>query len=107
MDIESTTQIDQSIIRYLKAVNEKFALEKAYLFGSYARGTANEDSDIDIALVSPSFSGDSFADNVEVRVLTWGINTKIEAVAFRPEEFNEDNLLVSEILTNGKQLMKV
>jgi predicted nucleotidyltransferase len=106
MVIKSTAQIDKSIIRYLKVVNEKYALDKAYLFGSYARGTANEDSDIDIALVSPAYSGDSFNDNVKVRVLTWGINTKIEAVAFRPEEFNKNNLLVSEILANGKELLK-
>lgn len=63
-----------------------------------------EESDIDIALVSSGFSGDRFTDNVKVRVLTWKINTKIEAVAFRPEEFNDDNLLASEILTYGKEL---
>jgi hypothetical protein len=27
-------------------------------------------------------------------------------VAFRPEEFNKNNLLVSEILATGKELMK-
>ncbi len=104
MVIESASQIKQSISEYLKTVDKKYSLAKAYLFGSYANGTANEDSDIDIALISPGFSGDRFTDNVEVRVLTWGINTKIEAVAFRPEEFNENNLLASEILANGREL---
>ena len=34
-----------------------FPLEKVVLFGSFAKGMQNEDSDIDVALVSPSFSG--------------------------------------------------
>ncbi|MBI2418820.1 MAG: nucleotidyltransferase domain-containing protein [Ignavibacteriales bacterium] len=104
MVIETASQIEQSIAKYLKAVDAKFSLAKAYLFGSYANGTANEDSDIDIALVSNAFSGNSFTDNVNVGVLTWGINTKIEAVAFRPEDFNENNILAAEILANGKIL---
>ncbi len=101
---EETAELKKSVEKYINAVNEKFSLEKAYLFGSYANGTADEDSDIDIALVSSAFSGNSFSDNVEVGVLTWGINTKIEAVAFRPEDFNDDNLLAFEILATGRQL---
>ncbi len=104
MVIEETSKLKASITEFIKAVNNKYLLERAYIFGSYASGTANEDSDIDIALVSGAFSGNSFTDNVEVGILTWGINTKIEAVAFRPEDFNEDNLLASEILVNGKEL---
>ena len=103
MSIEETAEVEKSISKYLKVVHEKFPLEKAYLFGSFANGTADVDSDIDVALVSSSFSGNNFTDNVEAGVLTWGINTKIEAVAFRPEEFNEDNLLAAEILLSGKE----
>jgi predicted nucleotidyltransferase len=105
MAVEDIIGLMPTIAKYIKAVNEKFPLEKAYIFGSHANGTATEDSDIDIALVSPAFSGIRFYDNIEVGVLTWGIDTRIEAVAFRPEDFNEDNLLASEILTNGKELV--
>ena len=35
-------------------------IEAVYLFGSYAKGTANKDSDIDVALVVNSFEGDYF-----------------------------------------------
>ena len=35
-------------------------IEAVYLFGSHAKGTANKDSDIDVALVVNSFEGDYF-----------------------------------------------
>ena len=35
-------------------------IEAVYLFGSYAKGTANKDSDIDVALVVNHFEGDFF-----------------------------------------------
>jgi len=35
-------------------------IEAVYLFGSHAKGTANKDSDIDVALVVNRFDGDYF-----------------------------------------------
>jgi len=35
-------------------------IEEVYLFGSYAKGTANKDSDIDVALIVSHFVGDYF-----------------------------------------------
>jgi len=35
-------------------------IEEVYLFGSHAKGTANKDSDIDVALVVNHFVGDYF-----------------------------------------------
>jgi len=35
-----------------KEMQETYALTKIGLFGSYAKGTANKDSDIDIAIIS-------------------------------------------------------
>ena len=35
-------------------------IEAVYLFGSYAKGTAHKDSDIDVALVVNHFDGDFF-----------------------------------------------
>jgi predicted nucleotidyltransferase len=97
-------QIMDSINRYLRRVNNSFPIEKAYMFGSYANGTAHKESDIDIAIISSSFSGNSFHDSVKAGALTWGIDTRIEVVTFRPEDFNNQNLLASEIISNGIEL---
>jgi len=37
-------------------------MDSVFLFGSYARGTVTEDSDIDIAIISANFKGDRSAD---------------------------------------------
>lgn len=38
-------------------------LTAAYLYGSYAEGSARPDSDIDVALVSEDFTGDLLEDH--------------------------------------------
>jgi len=54
--------VDESIVRgvrqYLRALAEQgIAAERGVLFGSYARGTAGQWSDIDLIVVSPAFDG--------------------------------------------------
>ena len=79
-------------------------IEKVYLFGSYARGTAVEDSDIDIAIVSDDFSGDRFADRRRVVPLRRKIDRRLEPIPYRPENFKENDPLVVEILKNGIEI---
>jgi len=49
-------------------------IESVYLFGSYAKGTPHEDSDIDIALVVNHFEGDFF----EVMPLLWKLRRQVD-----------------------------
>ena len=53
-------------------------IEAVYLFGSYAKGTANKDSDIDVAFVVNHFEGDFF----DVMPPIWRLR---ETVDFRIE----------------------
>nr|NJM03232.1 nucleotidyltransferase domain-containing protein [Desulfobacula sp.] len=48
----------QQYILLLKARN--IHILQAHMFGSYVKGTADEWSDIDLALVTDSFVGDAF-----------------------------------------------
>ncbi len=52
----------RSIIeRFLAELTKKgISVEQAVLFGSYAQGTFNEWSDIDLAVVSKKFEGERF-----------------------------------------------
>ena len=93
--------IQHSLDVYLGRVSERYPIEAAYLFGSYAYGQPTSDSDIDVAIVSSGFTGDYFRDNVSLGVMTWGVDTRIEAVGYRPEDFNEDRLLPNEIINKG------
>ena len=42
------------IRRYARAIAERFQPDKIILFGSYAYGTPNEDSDVDLLVVMPA-----------------------------------------------------
>jgi predicted nucleotidyltransferase len=76
-------------------------IDAAYIFGSQAEGTAHEYSDIDLALVSKSFSGIRFDDNVLIIKNTPYTFFDIETHPYRPEDFTPDNPFVEEILKTG------
>lgn len=42
-------------------LEEEIKVKKVYLFGSRARGTYRENSDYDVAVISPDFEGKSFS----------------------------------------------
>ncbi|MCK5612718.1 nucleotidyltransferase domain-containing protein [Candidatus Pacearchaeota archaeon] len=79
-------------------------IERAYLFGSYARGTQNRWSDVDIAVVSPDFSDDGVEERYRLMKVACTIDDKIEPVPFRPEAFSEENPLAWEIMKGGLRI---
>ncbi len=79
-------------------------LTNAVLFGSYAKGNYNEYSDIDVALISESFSGNRFLDKELIRKYIVSINTDISPVPFRPEDFNKKNLFANQIIKEGIEI---
>lgn len=40
----------EEIVERVRPIAEKYGLRSVYLFGSYARGDANEDSDVDLLI---------------------------------------------------------
>ena len=52
------SQVEQIVRRFVERVQERMPVEEVYVFGSYANGTPTDDSDIDVAVVSPAFSSD-------------------------------------------------
>lgn len=53
-------------------------IDAVYLFGSHAKGTANKDSDIDVALVVNHFEGDFFDVIPPIWLLREGVDFRIE-----------------------------
>ena len=51
-------QVIKIVKRYKEAVTAKFGPVTVYLFGSYSKGNAREDSDIDVAVIVPEVQGD-------------------------------------------------
>ncbi len=100
--INSVETIKSVIEQYLAVLKANgIRLMKAYLYGSYAKGTADKDSDIDIAVVSPDLSENHFDNQMRLMRLTWEIDTRIEPHPFHPEEFSPDNPEAAEIMKTG------
>ena len=89
---------------FLRGLPKKYSTKKAYLFGSYAKGTAHSDSDIDIAVVIKS-KKDTYDLNLELMKLRRDIDLRIEPHAFLKKDFNENNPLAHEILKYGIRLV--
>lgn len=80
-------------------------VRRAYLFGSYAKGHARRDSDIDVAVISQDLSGDWLDDFCRLTRIADDIDARIEVIPFLPKDFRDENPLVWEIKTNGIQLI--
>lgn len=77
-------------------------VNKAYLFGSYAKGTNQKNSDIDVCIISSSFTKDYFAEMVKLRKYSLKIDSRIEPVPFLPKDLDDKySTLASEIRKYG------
>ncbi|GHT39374.1 hypothetical protein AGMMS49965_05200 [Bacteroidia bacterium] len=68
-------------VKEYKALVQKdfpMKIEKVYLFGSYAKGTPREHSDIDVAMVVSHFEGDFFKVIPPIWKLTEQVDFRIE-----------------------------
>ncbi len=98
-------QIVRTVKRFLKVLSEEgIKVEAAYIFGSYAAGKENQWSDIDVAVISSDISGDRLNERVRMARLSYGIDTRLEPVPFRPEAFVDEDPLAWEIKRKGLQV---
>ena len=94
-------EILESIRKYIQKISKYYNIEVIILFGSYAKGTQNEDSDIDIAIISSDFD-DIFDDMAELIGMTWGIDARIEPHPITTEDYNNiATPFVQEVIDTG------
>ena len=99
---ESTHNMDKSDVikvveKFAEAVKNKYDYKNLILFGSFAKGTGTENSDIDIAVVFSDYS-DSINMQLELMRLRRNIDSRIEPHPFKEIDFNYTNPIVNEIL---------
>ncbi|TRO78820.1 nucleotidyltransferase domain-containing protein [Desulfuromonas acetexigens] len=99
---QATVAIIETIRRYVRALEAQgIQVDDAILFGSFAKGTAKDESDIDVALISSAFSGNRFDDRRRIVPLRRAIDERLEPIPFRPNDFAEGGNLVDEIKRDG------
>lgn len=65
---------------YADLVRRNFDVKSIMLFGSYARGTARDESDIDVAVIMDKLDGDWMTAASKLHKLTRNIDINIEPV---------------------------
>jgi len=99
MDKETVFIIAEKYLNFL-VKEKKYDIKKAYLFGSYAKGIAHKDSDIDLALIMPDNS-DTLELQIQFMFLSRNFSVDIEPHPIKEEDFNSMNPLASEIMKTG------
>ena len=90
-------------LKYANVVKSKYNFVKIILFGSYAKGNYNEDSDIDIAVILKDYNNliDTQLDLMRLRRT---IDSRIEPHPFREKDFDLTNPVVNEIIKYGQPI---
>lgn len=103
---EANTQAIIKARRFVRDIQRAGVhLDAAYLYGSFASGTANADSDIDVALVSHDLTG-GLQDHEKLGSVLAANDNRIENVRFHPRDFRDENPLVWEIKAQGIPLIR-
>ena len=100
MDQDTALKTVRQFKKALESSNIK--VDQLIIFGSHADGTAREDSDIDVVVISPSFSDKSYWERIDILTdAIYQVFAPIEASAFTPEEWNTGKSLIVDYARNG------
>lgn len=104
---EEKNRVDLTSKLFLSRITEKYDLEKAILFGSYARHEAREQSDMDIAILLRGTHGqradtalDMASIAFDVMMETWIL---VDAVPFWMDEWQHPELFKNPALIRNIQ----
>jgi len=88
------TEIDIIINQYIEQICKNFSPRQIILFGSYAKGNANSESDIDIAIIVDEIKGDYLNNASMLYKLRRNVDDRIEPILLEsrsdPSEFLEE-----------------
>ena len=94
------SQVLKKATKYEELVSKEFKPQRILLYGSYAKGNWNEDSDIDIAVIVDEVHGDYLEMASTLYRLRRNIDDRIEPVLL--EEKADPSGFLTEILKHGQ-----
>ena len=101
MDKNDAIKLSKIFVEKIKQNN--IEVLDAWLFGSYAKGNFNDDSDIDLALVLPEPTL-SFDTDVRLMSLRKGNETMIETHTYSQHDFSSNTPIIGQIKQFGFRL---
>ncbi len=109
MDTRYNKQYAIEKVKELAAVLKQngIVIKSIFLFGSFAKPVSGNDfewSDIDVAIVSDSFSGSRFDDNKKLIPLAIKVDPRIELHPFTVIDFENSPFARDEIKAKGIEM---
>ena len=99
-------QVEIVVKDYLRILrNNKISVERAILYGSQAGNTADQDSDIDIVIVSDEFGRDYIKEAVRLKLLALEVNVDISPRPYSVEDYRRSkpgDFLFDEVIQKGR-----
>jgi predicted nucleotidyltransferase len=93
----TTLEAQATIQEMVRRIVEKFDPVQIILFGSYARGTAGPDSDVDLLVVMP-VAGSKMEKTVEIRLVLRGMGLAKDVIVVTPEEVQKYRDVIGTII---------
>lgn len=98
--------VQKTIDLLKKRIPAHIPTQQLILFGSQATGKATQWSDIDIAVISPTFGRNNYEERSQLLELTQDIDWRLELHPLHPDELkNHYHTLAQEIKTFGIPLL--
>jgi predicted nucleotidyltransferase len=100
--------VKESAKKYADEVRKEMPIDKVILYGSYAKGTAHEWSDVDVCFFVRTYGGKRRLD-IALQLMSIGEKYEYGSVYFEPHPFEtaeieRDNPFVNEILRTGVEI---
>ena len=89
--------------KYVEVILAHYEVKAIILFGSYAKGTNHEDSDIDIAIITDDIKcNDIFDEQLKLKKLRRNIDYRLEPHIIDVADFdNIETPFVEEVINTG------
>ena len=94
-----TEEVIEKLKIYKQLLSQHMKFDEMILFGSYAKGNARENSDVDVAIVVETLPGDYFSTRPLLWKIRREIDDRIEPVLI--EKNHDESGFLSEIKKTG------
>ena len=97
-------EVLEIILRFQQALEGKgIEINKLVLFGSYATGQFREGSDIDVVVISDSFTGKGYWERIDILSdAIYEVFAPVEAVGMTPDEWEKKDSFIADYARNGE-----
>ena len=96
----------QKIQEYIRLLEKnQIKVWRLYLYGSYAKGAFNEESDIDLAVFLEKEDLDGFEEDAQLMKLRRKVDLRIEPHPFARADFDETDPYIKEIIESGERII--